>query len=203
MRHHTQKSIGRYSAEYGKVWTKEISPRTRQDIQLYGWYHNYPYHNQNDLTWWADRRRPRHTLANYALRCSESMTFANLMRTHESTIIHKLSIGGRTTLLLPTDGAFSDRDYLSTLESNAGACLHFLINHIIAGEMTVRTMAAQCRQSKKRTVGVKTLGGKVVPVRVTGSLETGDREIRIGDGRVVNHGIRCSNGVVIVLDSLV
>ena len=203
MRLHTRGTVGKYSAEYGKVWTKGITPRTRQDIQLYGWYHNYPYHNQNDLTWWADRRRPRHTLANYALRCSESSIFASLLRYQESVAIHKLSIGGKNTLLLPIDAAFKDMAFVEKLRASSDLCIKFLMNHMISGEMTSRTIAAQCRQSKKGSVGVSSVGGKVLEVRVSGSLQTSDREIHIGDGRVVNHGIKCSNGLVIVMDSLV
>lgn len=203
MRLHTRKSAVKYSAEYGKVWTKEITPRTKQDIQLYGWFHNYPYHNQNDLTWWADRRRPRHTLANYALGCSESSIFAGLLRSNESVGIHKLSIGGKTTLLLPTNAAFTDLEFLEKLRYSPKLCSSFILSHIIPGEMTVRAIAAQCRHSKKGGAGVKTVGGKVLQVKVSGSLESFDMEIRIGEGRVLNHGIKCSNGVIIVLDSLV
>ena len=200
---HNRKAARKYSAEYGKVWTKEIIPRTEQDIQLYGWYHNYPYHNQNDLTWWADRRRPRYTIVNYALSSDSCSIFASLLRSQEGSVLHQLSIGGGTTLLLPTDAAFTDEALLNTLRTSTEACRNFLLTHAVSGEMNVRTLANRCRQSKSGSIGVKTLGGRTVPIRVVGSLEGANREVFIGSGRVVNHGIKCSNGVVFVLDSLV
>jgi uncharacterized surface protein with fasciclin (FAS1) repeats len=118
-------------------------------------------------------------------------------------VIHQLSIGGGTTLLLPTDTAFADKAFLANLRENPDACKSFLLNHAVTGEMSVRTLANRCRQSKSGSIGVKTLAGKTIPIRVVGSLETGNREILLGGGKVVNHGIKCSNGVVFVLDSLV
>lgn len=203
MRLHGRKAARQYSAEYGKTWTKEITPRTEQDIQLYGWYHNYPYHNQNDLTWWADRKRPRFTVAAYALREGPCSIFPNLLKKHASSIIHQLSIGGKKTLLLPTDKAFSDSSFVTELTNDSTKSAQFLLNYTISGELDVRTIAHRCRQSRSGTMTVKTLGGKAVTVRVVGSLESGNREVLFGNGRVAHHGMKCSNGVVFVLDSLV
>lgn len=203
MRLHNRKTARQYSAEYGKVWTKEIIPRTEQDVQLYGWFHNYPYHNQNDLTWWADRRRPRHTLANYALRSSSCSIFASLMQSHEESIIHQLSLGGGTTLLLPTDAAFSKID-LKRLESDPIACKSFLLNHVVLGELSVRTIAQRCKSGPgvgPKTVSIKTVSGRVLTVSITGSLSTGDRKVLFNTAQVLTHGIKCSNGVVFVLDA--
>jgi uncharacterized surface protein with fasciclin (FAS1) repeats len=203
MRLHTRKSASRYSAEYGKTWTKEITPRTKQDIQLYGWYHNYPYHNQNDLTWWGARRRPRHTIASYALRAAPCSIFSDILRQHESTAIHRLSLSGKTTLLLPTDKAFSGADFLESMKSDTEAGRKFLFNHMVKGELDVRVLSHRCKQSRSGSTTMTTLGGKTLPVRVVGSLESGSRQILIGNARVIQHGMRCSNGVVVVLDSLV
>jgi uncharacterized surface protein with fasciclin (FAS1) repeats len=203
MRLHTQKSMKRYSAEYGKVWTKEITPRTKQDIQLYGWLHNYPYHNQNDLTWWADRRRPRHTVANYALRAAPCSIFASLLLEHENTVLHQLSIGGGTTLLLPTDFAFGDKAYVDQLRSNPDLCRNFLLNHIVSGELTSRSIGQRCRLSKSGNIGVKTKAGKTIGIKIEGSFDSGERKIMFGPASVLHHGMKCSNGVVFVLDGLV
>ena len=203
MKHHNHKTARQYSAEYGKVWTKQITPRTQQDNQLYGWYHNYPYHNQNDLTWWADRRRPRHTVASYALRLTTASVFASLLRSQEGTAIHRLSIGGGTSLLLPTDASFSDPAFLDKLRTSPDECRRFLLRHIVTGEMTMRTLVHRCKESKTGSIAVKTVGGDTIPIRVTGSLEKLNREITFGGAKVVNHGIKCSNGVVFVLDGLV
>ena len=203
MRLHGGKAARQYSAEYGKTWTKEITPRTQQDIQLYGWYHNYPYHNQNDLTWWADRKRPRFTVAAYGLRDGPCSIFSSLLKKHASSVVHQLSIGGKKTLLLPTDKAFTDPSFVSALLNDSSRSHQFLMNHAIAGELSVRTLAQRCRQSRSGTVTVKALGGKSITVRVTGSLETGNREVLFGNGRVEHHGMKCSNGVVFVLDSLI
>lgn len=202
MRLHNWKTAKQYSAEYGKTWTKQIIPRTSQDVQLYGWLHNYPYHNQNDLTWWANRRRPRHTLANYALRMKSCSVFASLLKLHEETAIHQLCLTGGTTLILPTDAAFSP-DLISDLSSTPVKCREFLASHMILGEVKMREIVDRCNKSPSSSTGIRTLQGRAVPVRVTGSLETQDREIRIGSGKVINHGIKCSNGTVIVLDGLV
>ena len=210
MRLHNRKTARQYSAEYGKVWTKEIIPRTEQDVQLYGWFHNYPFHNQNDLTWWADRRRPRHTIANYALKSSKCSIFVSLLRLHEDSVIHQLSLGGGRTLLLPIDEAFAsvEAEALSKLKRNSRACQAFLLNHVVSGEMSVRDLASRCKQIKSGTVGVKSVNGNIMAVRVVGSLENANREILFSSNskppaRVVNHGIRCSNGVVFVIDGLV
>ncbi len=212
MRYHNRKTARQYSAEYGKTWTKEIIPRTDQDVQLYGWLHNYPYHNQNDLTWWANRRRPRHTLANYALASESCSRFAEILRRHETSAIHELSIGGRTTLLLPTNLGFeaNDGDYVSRLLTDNAAGKRFLFNHIVRGELSVRDIVQRCRQNKSNTTTFKTLGGTSVTARVIGSLESGDRQILFSSpttpdrpARVINHGIKCSNGVVIVLEGLI
>ena len=212
MRHHNRRTARQYSAEYGKTWTKEIIPRTEQDVQLYGWLHNYPYHNQNDLTWWANRRRPRHTLANYALASGACSRFAEILRQHETTAIHELSIGGRTTLLLPTNIGFetTNHESVSRLLTDSTAGKRFVLNHIVRGELSVREIAQRCRQSKSNSTTFKTLGGSSITARVTGSLESGDRQILFASEgvksqpvRVINHGIKCSNGVVIVLDGLI
>jgi uncharacterized surface protein with fasciclin (FAS1) repeats len=203
MKLHTRKTARQYSAEYGNTWTKEITPRTQQDIQLYGWYHNYPYHNQNDLTWWADRKRPRFTIASYALKEGPYSIFSSLLKMHEVSVIQKLSIGGGKTLFLPTDRAFSDPAIVDELKSDPQKAYQFLRKYVTKGEMNVRMIASRCRQSKSGTIGIKTMGGSVIPIRVVGSLESGNREILIGNGKVVHHGIRCSNGVVFVLDSLI
>ena len=212
MRLHNRKTAKQYSAEYGKTWTKEIIPRTDQDVQLYGWLHNYPYHNLNDLAWWANRRRPRHTLANYALQASACSKFGGLLRQHETTAIHELSIGGRTTLLLPTDSGF-DSLHQATLDSllsdpNQGRDL--LFNHIVRGELSVRNIVQRCRQTRSKTATFKTLGGRTLTAKVLGSLESGDRQILVSTSssnrapaKVINHGIKCSNGVVFVLDGIV
>jgi len=212
MRYHNRKTAKQYSAEYGKTWTKEIIPRTEQDVQLYGWLHNYPYHNQNDLTWWANRRRPRHTIANYALRSDSCSRFAALLREHESTVIHRLSIGGRSTLLLPTNAAFSklDQSAVHSITSDANACTRLLLNHVIQGELNVREIAYRCRQSKSGMIGLKTMAGNTISIRSVGSLEDGTRKILLNSSgatesspaEVVNHGLKCSNGVVFILDGL-
>lgn len=203
MRLHGGKTAKRYSAEYGKTWTKEINPRTKQDIQLYGWLHNYPYHNQNDLAWWAGRRRPRHTIGNYAVGCKASSIFGSFLLDQQTAALHQLSLSGGTTLLLPTDKAFSDPLMIENLKSTADASKRFLFDHIIRGEMDIRGIAHRCKQSRSGTIGVQTIGGKTIPIRVVGSLEGGSREVFFGNGRVINHGIKCSNGVIFVLDSLV
>ena len=202
MRLHNRKTSRQYSAEYGKVWTKEIIPRTEQDIQLYGWFHNYPYHNQNDLTWWADRRRPRHTVANYALASSSCSIFADLLKSQEESVVHQLSLGGGTTLLLPTNSAFSAFS-LSELQTNPKACREFLLSYVVLGELNMRSIALRCKQSKDKSVGVKSVSGKVLSIKMSGSLERGNRELKFGDAKVTTHGIKCSNGVVLVLDGLV
>ena len=203
MRVHTRKSSKQYSAEYGKTWTKEITPRTQQDIQLYGWYHNYPYHNQNDLTWWADRKRPRFTIAAYALRENAHSIFSSILKLHEVSVIHRLSVGGGKTLLLPTDKAFTDMAKVEELKSDPKKGYQFLMSHVIKGEMDARMISSRCRQSKSGAIGVKTVGGGVLQIRVVGSLESGRRDILFGNGKVVHHGLKCSNGVVFVLDSLI
>jgi uncharacterized surface protein with fasciclin (FAS1) repeats len=211
MRHHNRKTAKQYSAEYGKTWTKEITPRTEQDVQLYGWFHNYPYHNQNDLSWWANRRRPRHTIANYALRSAACSEFAALLREHETTVIHRLSIGGRTTLLLPSNEAFTkvDASVLDKLSADPNACRRFLLNHVVQGELNVREIAYRCRESKSGLIGLKTMSGNAISIRVLGSLEDGSRKILLSasseeavPAQVVNHGLKCSNGVVFILDGL-
>jgi uncharacterized surface protein with fasciclin (FAS1) repeats len=200
MRLHNWRTAKQYSAEYGKTWTKQIIPRTAQDVQLYGWLHNYPYHNQNDLTWWANRRRPRHTVASYALRMKSCSVFASLLRLHEETAIHQLSLSGGTTLLLPVDSGFSP-DLASDLQTDSESTRAFLADHMILGELKIPDLVERCKRSS--TTGIKTITGKILPVKITGSLETADRQIFIGSGRVVNHGIRCSNGAVVVVDGLV
>jgi uncharacterized surface protein with fasciclin (FAS1) repeats len=207
MRHHNRRTARQYSAEFGKTWTKEIIPRTEQDVQLYGWLHNYPYHNLNDLAWWANRRRPRHTLANYALASNACSRFAEILRQHETTAIHELSIGGRTTLLLPTNDAFEELTETPFSDSRSGR--QFLFNHIVRGELTVRDIAQRCRQSKSGTTTFKTIGGKSVTARIDGSLISGNRKIflttadsPIQTSEIINHGIKCSNGVVFVLNGL-
>lgn len=202
MRLHNRKTARQYSAEYGKVWTKGITPRTEQDVQLYGWFHNYPYHNQNDLTWWADRRRPRHTIAMYALRAAPCSIFASLMRSQETTVIHQLSIGGGTTLILPTDDAFEDGGLLEKLRADPVACRRFLLSHAVQGELSVRAIVQKCKQSKSGRIGIKTLSGQPVGVQINGSLEQGTREILLQNAKAINHGIRCSNGVVFVVNGL-
>jgi len=211
MRHHNRRTARQYSAEYGKTWTKEIIPRTEQDVQLYGWLHNYPYHNLNDLAWWANWRRPRHTLANYALASHACSRFADILRQHETTAIHELSIGGRTTLLLPTNAGFeaADDEYISRLINDPVSAKRFLFNHVVRGELSVREIVQRCRQSKSKATIFKTVGGSHITARVVGSLETGDRQILLSSehsrdhpARVINHGIKCSNGVVLVLEGL-
>lgn len=204
MRLHNRKTSRQYSAEYGKVWTKEIIPRTEQDIQLYGWFHNYPYHNQNDLTWWADRRRPRHTVANYALASSSCSIFSELLRSQEESVVHQLSIGGGTTLLLPTNTAFSSHpELLTKLRSNSNQCRDFLLSYVVLGELNMRSIALRCKQN--RSIAVKSVNGKVLPIVMTGSLERSNREFLVGgnSARVTTHGIKCSNGVIMVLDGLI
>lgn len=207
MRHHNRRTARQYSAEYGKTWTKEIIPRTEQDVQLYGWLHNYPYHNLNDLAWWANRRRPRHTLANYALGSEACSRFAEILRQHETTGVHELSIGGRTTLLLPTNESFDGLAESPFMDNRSSK--QFLFNHIVQGELSVRDIAHRCRQSKSGATTFKTLGGKSVTARIAGSLVSGDRKVLFSSSEnsnqtaeVINHGIKCSNGVVFVLKGL-
>jgi hypothetical protein len=203
MRLHAGSKAKRFSAEYGKTWTKEIVARTRQDIQLYGWYHNYPYHNLNDLTWWGDRKRPRITLSSFALREPSCSIFSSLLRYHESSIIHKLSIGGAKTLLLPVDKSFQDKDFVDSLVRDPRLSSEFVLRHVVPMKLDVRGLGNRCQTSKSGVINVNTMAGKSLSVRMEGSLETGSREVFFGNGRVSHHGLKCSNGVVFILETTI
>ena len=76
-------------------------------------------------------------------------------------------------------------------------------------------LVSRCAQDS--STGIRTLAETTLKVSVTGSLEDATRKIlfeRVNDdgssrqsnlravARVLNHGIKCSNGVVIVVDKL-
>ena len=135
MRFHNDRTRRQYSAEYGLTWTKEITPRTDQDVQLYGWLHNYPYAKQNDLTWWAHRKRSRCTIANYALKSKSASRFADLLRRYEESAVHQLSLSGGYTLLLPTNDAFTALgiSLVQRVENDDQLAKELIFNHIIEG----------------------------------------------------------------------
>lgn len=70
------------------------------------------------------------------------------------------------------------------------------------GELSVRAIVQKCKQSKSGRIGIKTLSGQPVGVQINGSLEQGTREILLQNAKAINHGIRCSNGVVFVVNGL-
>lgn len=222
MKHHNWKTAKQYSTEYGTTWTKQVIPRTAQDVQLYGWLHNYPYHNQNDLTWWAQRGRPRQTLASYALKQESCTKFAKLLRANEESAIHRLSLGGKKSLLLPTDAAFERAisehpDLWVRLLADPALSRQFIYNHIVhKSELFVKDIVNRVKSSPHHTIDLRTASGRRLSVRVTGSLQNMNREILFtpiktkglkddpicGPSRVLHHGIGCSNGVVFVMDGL-
>ncbi|MCK5941932.1 MAG: fasciclin domain-containing protein, partial [Planctomycetes bacterium] len=110
----------------------------------------------------------------------------------KSTAIETLKGKGPFTVFAPTDEAFAKLDQQAVADllkpRNRATLDNLLTYHVTTGSLSADDVT--------RRAGLDMANGQRLPVRVHG------KTVRVGDAKVVLTDIRCSNGVIHVVDAV-
>lgn len=137
----------------------------------------------------ADETKPK-TIVETAIAAEGFETLVAAVKAGE--LVEALSSKGPFTVFAPTDEAFAKlpKGTLETLlkPENKGKLQEILKYHVVSGNV----MAADVVKLKS----AKTLADKEVKIKVDGST------VMVNDSKVIKTDIKCSNGVIHVIDTV-
>ena len=130
--------------ESGPIWEKSYLPKTLRSPKLYGWYHNGPYAQWNNYSYFAlEKRTLRDTVAQICFKRPEISRFSDLLKLAEVSVLREISDQGPYTLFVPSNAALdrlpgSWESALRHFEQNPASLRRFLRNHVVRGNRRVR-----------------------------------------------------------------
>ena len=130
--------------ESSPIWEKSILPKTLRSPKLYGWYHNSPYAQWNNYSYYAlEKRTLKDTVAQMCFRRSELSKFCELLKIAEISVLREISDQGPYTIFAPSNSALERLpggwDSISRyFRTNPVQVRKFLRMHILRGNRRVR-----------------------------------------------------------------
>jgi len=198
------KTLRRVEPESGTQWEKRYLPKTERDTRLYGWYHNSPFHNWNNKSFFAFRNRNfSETVLSQIFQVNKLSRFSKLISLSESVILQELSTSGPWTVFAPTNCYFDNLvggwDGFCTTAVKSPAAVHrFLRGHVCAGIVSI----GQMQESDSKIVNS---GGVEINITTCGSFEDDDRRIIASAGNYTaelrRYNMPAKNGIVHLVDS--
>ena len=207
------KVLRKRDPESGPTWEKFFLPKTLRSPKLYGWYHNSPYAQWNNYSYFAlEKRTLSHTVAQLCFKRPEVSRFSDLLKLAEISVLREISDQGPYTLFVPSnaalgrlpggwDGAFAH------FKSDAVSLRKFLRSHIVRGNRRVRSVRTLQISDPYVNLEGKTLAFTLQTVDVDRDL----RKLRYGvklagssleEAEISQYDFRAHNGYVSIIEGV-
>ena len=187
--------------ESGSLWEKKFLPKTSRGDKLYGFFHNSPYSNWNNKSYFAfETPVLRDTVVSEVYKHPVMSRFGELLKLCEASVLHQLSTPGPWTLFAPANTAFDNIEggwetFFQHAKEQPVGLSKLLRNHAVQGRTLVRHL--------RKPLRISAISGKHLILDVSGSFENSDRTISIdGNGRLMSYDRRAHNGFINLIDRL-
>lgn len=199
--------------ESSPIWEKSFLPKTLRSPKLYGWYHNSPYAQWNNYSYFAlEKRTLRESVAQLCFKRPETSRFAELLKLAEISVLREISDQGPYTVFAPSNAALSRlpggwESSFAHFQASPASLRKFLRMHIVRGNRRVRS--ARTLQTSDPYVNLE--GKKLTFTLETKRVDEDLRKLRytvrlagssLEHAEIADYDFRTHNGYVSVINGL-
>ena len=216
---HSWRHLRRVEPESGPQWEKSYMHKVARSPKLYGWYHNWPYAQWNNLAWFQGKSVLRDTVASEVFKYSDLSRFAELLKMAETSVLHELSTTGPWTVFAPKNCAFDKvrggwPAFLEKVIQDPLALRRFLRAHATRGRFGIRGLSWKedrrpHRMKKDTCTKLSNLEGSGLKLSISGSFEMNNRKVLLAlasdpENKVIvnEYDRRTHNGYLHLMDGL-
>lgn len=203
-----------HDPESSPHWEKSYLPKTLRSPKLYGWYHNSPYAQWNNYSFFAlEKQTLRETVAQICFRRSEISRFSELLKIAEISVLREISDQGPYTVFAPSDSALGRlpggwEAALRNFRSNPGQLRKFLRMHILRGNRRVRGQEISDQKNlENKKIIFTAASAAILPENFVGNFKRIQYSVQLAGSAlplapVRDFDFRAHNGYVSIIDGI-